>query len=423
MSQLPNSSVRWNHDYLRTGTTANTLDYLSTAMHEIGHVLGFVSGVDRPGWLNARVDSNSKKDYLDSLKIRIKYTTPLDLFRYSAKSNGNIDLSLGGDPFLSVNGGQTAIARFATGKDSGLGGDGNQASHWKGQTGSTGIMKHALAVGERSNIAQIDLRALDIIGWDTISTGINTSLNLATLLNSAKAGLAQRSGMTIATMEANPTLAAQRLGIDRTADVLDMVENSEVYEGRKNNGSGGSSGSWQEILEIFAQEGLFSLFGDDVLPALVQLRGTGGSDVLRGRANADLLIGGSGDDVLIGQAGSDWLRGNRGEDTLRGEAGEDWLNGGKGDDLLAGGQNRNILIGGKGEDRFLLETQGFQIVRDFEVGEDKLQLGAGLQFDQLFDQLNVEQRGKHTLISLNNNPLMQLQNSAASAINLSDVIA
>ncbi len=40
------NSIQWNYDY-QGGAKAGTLDFLSTATHEIGHVMGFISGTDR----------------------------------------------------------------------------------------------------------------------------------------------------------------------------------------------------------------------------------------------------------------------------------------------------------------------------------------------------------------------------------------
>ncbi len=40
------SNIEWNYDYLG-GAKPGTIDFLSTATHEIGHVMGFISGTDR----------------------------------------------------------------------------------------------------------------------------------------------------------------------------------------------------------------------------------------------------------------------------------------------------------------------------------------------------------------------------------------
>ena len=40
------NSVDWNYDYLG-GAKPDTIDFLSTATHEVGHVLGFISGTDK----------------------------------------------------------------------------------------------------------------------------------------------------------------------------------------------------------------------------------------------------------------------------------------------------------------------------------------------------------------------------------------
>lgn len=40
------SNIEWNYDYLG-GAKPGTIDFLSTATHEIGHVMGFISGTDK----------------------------------------------------------------------------------------------------------------------------------------------------------------------------------------------------------------------------------------------------------------------------------------------------------------------------------------------------------------------------------------
>jgi hypothetical protein len=62
-----------------------------------------------------------------------------------------------------VDGGNTAIASFATGVNFG---DGRQASHWKDNLG-IGIMDPTTAPGEVLQITPTDLLLFDAIGWNT----------------------------------------------------------------------------------------------------------------------------------------------------------------------------------------------------------------------------------------------------------------
>ena len=74
------------------------------------------------------------------------------------------------------------------------------------------------------------------------------------------------------------------------------------------------------------------------------------------RQTPDLIAdGGAGDDMLIGGTGSDVL------------------NGGDGDDTLVSGLGATVLTGGAGSDLFVFGAgTGMDIVRDFEVGVDRL---------------------------------------------------
>ena len=163
------SNVEWDYDSARNGNIDDDeLDFLSVAVHEVGHILGFTSGLDDGDWLNTVTEARSKGK--DTKTDDMKFTTPLDLFRYS--SNGNRDLSIGQSSYFSINGGRTKLAEFSTGEFSSLGGDGYQASHWKNNgTDVLGIMDPALKLGVRRDISSLDTLAMDITGWDVVNPG------------------------------------------------------------------------------------------------------------------------------------------------------------------------------------------------------------------------------------------------------------
>ena len=161
-----NSSVGWDYDALRSTTASgNDIDFLSVAMHEIGHVLGFVSGIDDNDWLSVLTESVEEDGELEDKDF--KFASILDLYRYSDSSPepGEIDLSVGGNPYFSIDGGNTNLGNFANGEYTQFGGDGYQASHWQ-QFSNQGIMNPILPQGERRDISDLDLTAFDVIGWD-----------------------------------------------------------------------------------------------------------------------------------------------------------------------------------------------------------------------------------------------------------------
>lgn len=138
------------------GIDSDSFDFEALAIHEIGHILGFVSALDLPS---------------SSTLI----PTTLDLFRLAPNAG---DTSFTSAPRIlepRVN----AVTYLGAGQEAPMetgvndNGDGQQASHW--QDGDIGIMDPTLRVGEKGVFTDNDLRALDLIGWDVSPIGANAS--------------------------------------------------------------------------------------------------------------------------------------------------------------------------------------------------------------------------------------------------------
>ena len=150
-----NRDIYWDFDR-SDGIAPDASDFVGVAIHEIGHVLGFTSRVDKLDELTAGGFANQvSEDYYSP--------TPLDLFRFSADSFalGAIDLTADSrDKYFSFNRGAVGTP-LSTGKYLG---NGDQAAHWKAI--SIGIMDATLGAGTQRDITIFDRMALDVIGWD-----------------------------------------------------------------------------------------------------------------------------------------------------------------------------------------------------------------------------------------------------------------
>ena len=438
-----NRAFQWNYE---DHPTEGKIDFVSVALHEIGHILGFVSGVDDPGWLTALYEARDKaespgdltgkdpdkdKEYEELGKKNEYVAFPLDFFRYSNDSTSwkedYIDLTIGGSHvFFSIDG-QEKLANLSTGKlDNGYG---YQASHWK-QGSNMGIMDPFITSGERKYISALDLTALDVVGWDVDKTHVDQpEWSFEHLVLQAHVRLAERLSVQPEWLVANKDEAVQQLRSDRFFDIEEML-----YEGRRRNNRRKTITNWQEVLAFFAQEAYFSELGGNEWDAYVSsfaktVQGTGDGETLKGGRAGDSVFGRRGSDDVEGRRGDDQLRGNRGADLVMGGGGADRVSGGQGHDVLDGGRGDDRLRGGDGSDRivgnwgrdwldggdgadiFVLQPgQGADIVRDFVIGEDSVGLLGNQDVATQIADLTILAEADDVMIQQNNRLVMTLKN-------------
>ncbi|MFK8185517.1 MAG: NF038122 family metalloprotease [Phormidesmis sp.] len=422
---LVSNAFDWNYDYARNGEAPEgTLDFMSMALHEIGHQLGFVSGLD--GALNLTE--------LYSGDTQAEGFTALDLFRHSLESgellnpDGAVsDLTRGQNSYFSVDGGQTNLGNFSDGVD-------YQASHWERLQMAMGIMDPTLAYQERTSLGLLDLQALDALGWDINYNALDMGLDLDSLLQQAEQAVSEDLGFASTLLTENRsdeensvvyTLGYGELWqlFEKSMFSLGYGELWSVFElgygelwqeygkGIFKLGYGelwqlieenifelGYGELWQqfeaEMLELgygelwqqFETEMLELGYGelwqklDKTFSTLQQGNGNNlknqreASGGVRGKT-ARVHQGGENDDIIAGGTKQDRINAGAGDDLIDGKAGHDVIWGGAGDDVIYGQDGNDLIYGGEDDDLLLGEADDDNLHGD--AGDDIVSGGSG----------------------------------------------
>ena len=134
--------------------------------------------------------------------------------------------------------------------------------------------------------------------------------------------------------------------------------------------------------------------------------GGGDDGVIDGTGLKDRIYGGGGDDIIRGFAGND---------KLVGEAGKDRIIGGEGNDVLTGDGTTDASF----NDVFVFgANSGKDVITDFEVGKDMLEIAKGLNGIKSADDVidHAHQKGNDVVIDLGDGNKITLKNVDLDAL-------
>lgn len=351
--------ANWYFGMSADGLGAGQYDFLSVAIHELGHVFGVGTS---EAW----------------------------------------DAHISGSSFTGPN----AVAEF--GEDVPLSG----SSHFQEGTEDDGqevAMDPTLLVGTRKLFTKLDYAALADIGWE-VNDGdggedpgggdppmpppetytINVDPNRSHTIVIQDDGIAGngRSRLILDGQSStflNPTRELIINGGSRNDVVLLQAVDSDFAARITVNAGAGNdrvdASAMFVSVELWGDRGRDTLiggWGNDLIAGgndSDSLIGNVGNDELRGEAGDDRIFAGAGQDTLDGGAGNDNLQGQEGDDALAGGFGNDSLSGGDGDDSLSGEFGRDTLLGGLGNDSLDGGTENDNL--QGQAGDDLLLGGDG----------------------------------------------
>ena len=329
-----NSSANW--DFSLGETDSNRRDFISVALHEIGHVLGI--GI-APNF-NALVQENQFQG-VNAMAVNNGESIPLD----------------------------------------------DTAGHVSEDFSNNQVLLDPTLNEDRTLPSNIDLALLADLGYEIAGfTKQGSVFNIAT--NSEEAIFGTRLRDVIDGLAGNEWIQG-----NSGDDILNGGTGQDTIAGNDGNdlifgdddadslagilGDDTISGGTGNDL-LLGDEGNDLLFGNDDDD---ELQGGEGNDSLQGGTGNDSLFGDGGQDLLIGNEGNDILQGGLDNDNLQGGLGNDTIFGEAGEDRIYGGLGNDILVGGTEGDRFFFEPgSGEDGINDFAVGEDMIEVSPDYGF-------------------------------------------
>lgn len=404
---------------------ADKIDFLSVAIHEIGHVLGIgasqafnnqINGQQFAGAISTAINGGQPIPLSEDLgHIQEGYTIDpnsealMDVSLSSGERTlpTQLDLALLADigyqiaeldfpeepptliPNINLSNNQTIVE----------GNTNPQSVTYTVSLSDSSTQIITVQYATSDGTAQAGLDYTSTAGTLTFSPGTTSQIVNIPILNDASNETDEIFSLTL-TAPTNATLGTTTTATTNITDTLTAslsttlptnVENLTLTGADNINGTGNlghnilSGNRGNNLLSggegndtFYGGEGDDTLFGnqgDDTLS------GEENNDVIYGGKNNDTLFGNGDNDTLFGDRGNDILYGGKDNDTIYGGKSNDTLFGDNGDDTLAGDRDNDTLTGGPGSDRYLFQSNqafstdlGVDYISDFEVGQDQIVL-------------------------------------------------
>ena len=326
-----NIAAAWDSGNTNIGSWAFT-----TALHEIGHVLGlghqgdYNAGVGTPSYTNsAQFANDTLQQTIMSYWAQSNYTPP----GLTTPSNVNpiglmavdwraMEILYGGQGYGVANGATTGNTTW------GFNDTWGSSSNPPVENTFNNAFNSMASLLDTNSISIVDGGGIDTLDLSGFSN--NTRIDVSEALTSSTIGSISNVGGRVGNLSIAPGTIIE--------NVIGGAGNELIYGNNAANNLDGNGGN------------------DSIY-------GYGGNDTLIGDSGNDRLYGGSNNDSLDGGTGNDYLSGSSGNDRLQGGAGLDSMYGGSGNDtfLYENGRDADtgeIASGSSGTDRILVSGSG-----------------------------------------------------------------